>query len=320
MPQTREKVPLLGHKDVLVPLTVPKDKRSAYIDNFLTITRKTGRLFLFAADHKIEHLNKDFWGLNIPCEKSCPDIPKHLFEIAKHGEVGAFCTQLGLIARMAGEYNDVDYLVKMNSKTDIVHTEISEPISRSLCTVDDVISLRDEHNIKIRGIGYTIYLGSTKETEMLAEGSRMILDAHRQGLVAVLWVYPRGISIHDELNEDTIAGAAGAGAALGADFVKVRVPRADTMRTSAQRLVQATRCAGNTGVICAGGKLKSANSTVRTLYQQITLGGTRGCAIGRNIYQRPLNDAIKMCKALSGIVDGTSSLEDAIKEIKDLKP
>lgn len=311
---------MINPSELLVPLMVPKDKKAVYIENFLKVTNGTGRLFLFAADHKIEHLNKDFWDLNVACEKSCPDIPVHLFEIANQGNCGVFCLQIGMISRMAVGFPKINYLVKINSKTDINHAQTSEPLSRALCSVDDVVRLRDEQGINVCGVGYTIYLGSTHESKMLAEGSRIILDAQRQGLITVLWVYPRGASILDELDENIIAGAAGVGAALGADFVKVRVPRADSTEQSAQRLVQATRCAGNTGVICAGGPLQPAELVIKTLYEQIKIGGTAGCAIGRNIYQRTFSDAVLMCKAISGIVCGDLSLDQALELVKEVRP
>lgn len=304
----------------VVPLTVPKDKKDLYLSNFSKITNGSGRLFLFAADHKIEHLNKDFWDLNVACEKSCPDVPLHLFQIADQANCGAFCVQLGMISRMAAEFPKINYLIKINSKTDINHAQTAEPMSRALCQVADVVRLRDEHGINVCGVGYTIYLGSTHESEMLAEGSRIILDAQREGFITVLWIYPRGASIVDELDENIIAGAAGVGAAMGADFVKVRVPRADSTEQSAQRLVQATRCAGNTGVICAGGPLQAAELVIKTLYEQINIGGTSGCAIGRNVYQRTSSDAVTMCKAISGIVCGDLSLEQALELVKDIKP
>ncbi len=310
----------IKENDVQVPFSVPLDKKDLYIENFLKITKGTGRLFLFVADHKIEHLNKDFWNLNVPCDHDCPDVPSHLFEIASNAQVGGFCSQFGLICRMAGAYREINYVIKINSKTDISGPQATEPLSRALCTVGDVVRLKNEHKINVCGVGYTIYLGSTHEAKMLAEGSRVILDAHKEGFVTVLWIYPRGASIADELDENIIAGAAGVGAALGADFVKVRVPRADTSEQSAQRLLQATRCAGNTGVICAGGPLQGAELMIKTLYEQIKIGKTAGCAIGRNIYQRPFDDAMAVCKAISGIVYGNLTLEGALDLVKNISP
>ena len=55
-------------KNIVVPADVPINYEQIFIENYKTITKDTGRLMLFAADQKIEHLNKDFYGKNIPKE------------------------------------------------------------------------------------------------------------------------------------------------------------------------------------------------------------------------------------------------------------
>jgi DhnA family fructose-bisphosphate aldolase class Ia len=112
--------------DILVPLDVPKAKRENYIRNYLTITQKSGRLMLFAGDQKVEHLNNDFYGDEIHLDDGDPE---HLFRIASQANIGVFATQLGLIARYGNSYADVPYLVKLNSKTNLVKTSQSDPFS-----------------------------------------------------------------------------------------------------------------------------------------------------------------------------------------------
>jgi len=110
----------IGTEDVLVPLDVPPERRDDYVDDYLKITKDTGRLMLFAGDQKVEHLNKDFYGPGISPDDGDPE---HLFRIAKRGRIGVFATQLGLIARYGMDYPEVPYLVKLNSKTDLVKTD-----------------------------------------------------------------------------------------------------------------------------------------------------------------------------------------------------
>ena len=43
--------------NIVVPLDVPQECRSKYKDNYLKITKGSGRLMLFAGDQKAEHLN-----------------------------------------------------------------------------------------------------------------------------------------------------------------------------------------------------------------------------------------------------------------------
>ena len=291
--------------EIKIPLTVPGNLKDVYLQNYKNITKDTGNLFLFAGDQKIEHLNKDFYGKGISKESANPE---HLFKIASKGKVGAFATQLGLIARYASDYKDVNYIVKLNSKTDIVSTKQAEPISSLLNSVDDVIKFRKDSGLSIAGIGFTIYLGSEHESIMLSQASRIIFDAHRNGLVVILWIYPRGKAIKKEKDPDLIAGACGVAASLGADFVKINSP-------GVKKLKQAILAAGRTKVICAGGKAKKEEKFLRELYDQIHIGKTSGCAVGRNIHQKSLNDAVKFCLAISAITNYNLNIEKAKKHL-----
>lgn len=257
------------------------------------------RFFLFAGDQKIEHLNRDFFGEGIPDE--CKD-PEHLFKIASKAPISAFASQLGLIELYGGDYASIPYLVKLNSKSDLISTQQKDPLSLAMHSVEDVVEFRDRSKLSIIGVGYTVYLGSEYEVEMLREAAKMVNSAHKEGLIAVLWMYPRGKAVRDERATDIIAGAAGVAACLGADFVKVNPPRADKDSDSALLLRQAVAAAGRTGVICSGGSKKDKDIFLQMLRDQIDIGGACGCAVGRNIYQRPISEAVDMCKEVARIL------------------
>jgi len=65
----------LKENDVVVPLDVPEAVREDYIKNYLTITRNSGRLMMFAGDQKVEHLNNDFYGEGIHRMTEIPEQP-----------------------------------------------------------------------------------------------------------------------------------------------------------------------------------------------------------------------------------------------------
>ncbi len=289
----------MKRNEINVPLSVPKKMQNVYLQNYLMATRDTGKLFLFAGDQKIEHLNKDFYGSEI--DKADAD-PEHLFKIASQGKVGVFATQLGLISLYGQNYKDVNYIVKLNAKTDLVSVKQKDPISFSLNTVDEVVEFKKNSGLNIVGVGYTIYLGSEFEGQMLAEASRAVLKAHENGLLAILWVYPRGKAVKNEKNAKIIAGAAGVAACLGADFVKVNPPKALDSKKSAQFLKQAVLAAGKTKIICSGGKQKKEKEFLKEISDLINIGGAKGVAIGRNLHQRCLADAVKLCKAIFKIL------------------
>ncbi|KAF0208400.1 MAG: aldolase [Actinomycetota bacterium] len=308
-------MPSITRDQVHVPADVPAAAREAYIDNYLKATRSTGRLMLFACDQKIEHLNEDFFGDDISAEDN---EPEHLFRIGSQGVCGVLAGQRGLIAQYAADYPEINYLVKMNSKTHLIRTSATDPskhqddpYSPQLYDIQTVLDLRD-NGVNAVGIGYTIYLGSEYESTMMQEAGQLIADAHSLGLIAVLWIYPRGKAVVDEKDANLIAGAAGAALCLGADFVKVNPPKGDATETSAQKIVQASKASGRTGLVCAGGSTVAADVFLTQLWEQIHIGGAKGNATGRNIHQRPLAEAVRLTKAISAITLADWSVEEAL--------
>jgi len=278
----------LKKNDVLVPLDVPGFKRREYIKNYTRMTKGSGKLMLFAGDQKVEHLNYDFFGEGISKEDSSPE---HLFEIASKANIGCFAAQFGLIARYAMDYKNIDYLVKLNSKTGLVKTEQKDPVSEQWIDISQVAKFKRETGLSVVGVGYTIYLGSEYESEMLREAAQIVYQAHREGLVVVLWMYPRGEAVKNEKDPHLIAGAAGVASCLGSDFVKVSYPTSPDQK-SEDALKEAIKAAGRTKVVCAGGSSVSEKEFLETLEKQLK-AGAMGNATGRNIHQKNLKDAIK---------------------------
>jgi fructose-bisphosphate aldolase/6-deoxy-5-ketofructose 1-phosphate synthase len=276
-----------------IPLTVPPEHKAKYYKNFKLATKKTGKLMLFAGDQKIEHLNDDFYGKNAHSDDASPE---HLFKIAKKAKIGVFAAQLGLIANYGKDYKTIPYLIKLNSKTNLIDTIQKDPQSKALNSVKQVVELQKETRLKIVGVGYTIYLGSEYEAEMLAEAAQIVHNAHRQGLIAVLWMYPRGKAVNNEKDSHLIAGATGTASSLGADFVKVIYP-AKADKRKVQEIIKA---AGRTGVIFSGGSSVTPKIFLKKLSQQINYGA-RGSATGRNIHQQSLEKAVRMANAITAI-------------------
>ena len=295
--------------DVIVPLDVPKAFQETYTRNYLEITRESGHLMLFAGDQKVEHLNKDFFGEGIPADDNDPE---HLFRIASKAKIGVFATQLGIIARYGMSYPAVPYLVKVNSKTDLVKTSQSDPFSGEWYDFQQVIDFRDNSGLKILGIGYTIFLGSKHEAKMLHQAAQLVYNAHQHGLISVLWIYPRGKAVSDEKDPHLIAGTTGIALCLGADFVKVNYPQKEGME-SKEIFKEAVQAAGRTKVVCAGGSSKDAKDFLQELHDQINISGAAGNATGRNIHQKPLEDAIRMCNAVFAITVEGATVEEALK-------
>lgn len=291
------------------PLTVPEENRKIYLDNFELATHGTGNLMLFAGDQKVEHLNDDFFGEGIAKEDNDPE---HLFRIADKSKIGVFATQLGLIARYGMDYPKIHYLVKLNSKTHLVKTAQRDPLSSNWFDIQAIMDFKKTSGLKITGIGYTVYLGSEFENEMLKQAAELIRQAQVNGLLSVLWMYPRGKAVANEKDPHLIAGAAGTGACLGADFVKVNAPKKEGV-DSAEALKEAVSAGGRTKVICAGGSSADPEKFLRTLHSQIHIAGASGNATGRNIHQKSLKEAVKFCNAISAITIDGKSVNEALK-------
>lgn len=266
-----------------IPADIPPNKLNIYRENYNAITKNSKNLFLFAGDHKLEHLN--------------PLNPEKLFNLAQSNEIGAFATHLGLIARYGIRYKTINYIAKLNGKTNLIPQKDKDPLSTLLWSVNDALNLIQTNKLLIRGVGYTIYLGSEYESIMLQQAAHIIQQAHQNGLIAILWIYPRGKAVHNEQSVDIITGAAGIATSLGADFVKIKAPEGKP-----ELLQSVVKSAGNTGVICSGGEKKETDQFLRTVQDQMSLGKIAGCAIGRNIYEHQTKDAQKIITKLSKLI------------------
>lgn len=298
---TKEKIPVL--------LDVPAEMRQRFRKNYVKITKGSGRLMLYAGDQKVEHLNDDFFGPGIAPQDNDPE---HLFMIASQARIGVYATQMGLIARYGSDYPEIPYLVKLNSKTNLVKTSEADPNSTQWLDIKQVDEFREESGLKILGVGYTVYLGSDHEAEILHQAAQLVYEAHRLGYVTVLWMYPRGRAVKDEKDPHLIAGASGVAAALGSDFAKVNYPEKPGFESS-QVFKEAVQAAGRTKVVCAGGASLDVESFLQRLHDQIHISGASGNATGRNIHQKPLEEAVRFCNAIYAITVEDASVEAALK-------
>ena len=280
-------------KNFTIPRDVPEAMHAAYRQHMQTLFKNNTPCIIFAFDQKLEHASTDFIGTSINDQAS---DPAHAFAIATASPVNAFATHLGLIARYAQDFPQLAYIAKLNGKTNLLKKEESDPLSRQLWSVDDVLQLT-EQGVNIIGIGYTIYLGSEHESIMLQEAAQCINQAHEHGLVAIIWAYPRGKSITNERDPFIIAGAAGVAASLGADVVKINAPDAKDGTSTTEWLKEIVKAAGTTKVICAGGPQKDAATFVAKIASYCAAGAS-GVALGRNLFQRSHKEAVALAQAL----------------------
>lgn len=276
------------------PANVPQEKKEQYLKNKEIFT-KNNHPFLFAVDHKIEHLNADFHGVKIP--ETTNNI-ENVFKIAQQGGSDALITHLGLINQWGPEFPDLNYVVKLNGKTNLVGTKNKEPLSRSLWTVQNIAKLQKQSNLNICGVAYTIYLGSEHENIMMQEAAQIIFEAHQQGLLAFIFAYPRGKYVDKAQNHpELVSGAAGVAASLGADFVKLVIPY-QNKQVNNKAIKVAVEAAGKTNILFAGGAIGDKDEFLDKLKKASKKFPTIGFAVGRNIFQLPTDEAIEFSQQI----------------------
>lgn len=240
---------------------------------------KRGKVLLLAYDQGFEHGPVDFDETNVD--------PKYIMKIAKNGNFTGVVFHEGVASRYYEKECGVPLVVKLNGKTSFYS---EEPRSLQLCTVERAVELGAV------AIGYTIYVGSKYEEEMMVEFSRIEDEAHAKGLSVVAWMYPRGSKVAGrETDRDVVAYAARLGLELNADYVKV------PYTGDIESFSWVVKAAGKTGVLAQGGK-KIEQGDFLTEAKEIMSSGAKGFAVGRNIWQDKDPDSLSL--DLSKIVFG----------------
>jgi class I fructose-bisphosphate aldolase len=247
--------------------------------NLNKILRKGKALFL-AYDQGMEHGPTDFNDKNVD--------PVYIIDIARKGKFGGLIFQKGIAEKYRAEIKKsrVPLIVKLNGKTNLVR---GEPVSRAICGVEEAKELGAV------AVGYTVYIGSEFEEEMLTEVGEIVEEAHEKGMAVVVWVYPRGKGVRGKKKRDLMAYAARVGLEIGADVVKIQ-------STGVKKDVEwAVESAGKCKVIVAGGVKKSERELLKEVREAVSVGCV-GVAIGRNVWQAkdPLGVAGKLRKVVWG--------------------
>jgi class I fructose-bisphosphate aldolase len=222
-----------------------------------------GKALYLAYDQGIEHGPVDFNDKNVN--------PEYIIRIAKEGNYNAVIFQKGIAEKYQREIkaSKIPLILKLNGKTSL---RKGEPISTQLCSVNEAIRLG------AKAVGYTIYLGSEFEPQMLEEFESIEREAHKKGLPVIAWIYPRGKGTEGKSEKELLAYACRAGLELGADIAKVH------WKGNLNDLKWAVKSAGKTKVVIAGG-LKTKESLLLQNVKDAMRAGCIGLAIGRNVWQ-----------------------------------
>lgn len=238
--------------------------------------------------------------------------PEYHFQLAIEAGCNAYAAPLGFLEAGAAKYaGQIPLILKANSSDTLA--KMAEPCPAMIANV------KDAQRLGCCAVGFTIYPGSGARNTMYEELRELIAEAKGAGLATVVWSYPRGggVSKDGETAVDVVAYAAQLAAQLGAHVIKVKPPKeyieqAEAkkvyekynvpIKTLADRVRHVVQSAfnGHRIVIFSGGEAKDASAIMEEI-KGIRDGGGFGSIIGRNSFQRPKSDAIKLLRDVMNI-------------------
>jgi len=269
----------------------------------------TGKMVILPVDQGFEHGPARSFAKN-PAGYN----PQYHVELAIAAGCNAYAAPLGFIEAIASDYaGEIPLILKLNNSDGMFSSKDPAPAVTSCVEA----ALR----LGCGAIGYTIYPGSSFRNEMYEALAELTEEAKRNGLVVVVWSYPRGAGLtkDGETAIDISAYAAQVAAQLGAHLIKVK-PSTDHLEdvdkktkkvyvdekiaigTLAERTKHVIDAAfgGRRIVIFSGGDPKDTAGLLAEI-QGLADGGAFGSIVGRNSFQRPKAEAIELLHQIQDI-------------------
>jgi class I fructose-bisphosphate aldolase len=267
----------------------------------------TGKMVILPVDQGFEHG---------PARSFAPNPagydPDYHFQLAIDAGCNAYAAPLGFIEAGAAKFaGQIPLILKVNNSDSLA--KMPSPISAVTSSVKEAVRLG------CSAIGYTIYPGSSARNEQYEALRALTEEAKAHGLVVVVWSYPRGegVSKDGETAIDVAAYAAQIACQLGAHIVKVKPPKPfleqpeakkvyekqqipiGTLAERVRHVVQAS-FGGKRIVIFSGGEAKGTDEVLAEV-KGLADGGAFGSIMGRNAFQRPKAEAVKLLNDIQDI-------------------
>jgi class I fructose-bisphosphate aldolase len=260
----------------------------------------TGKLVILPVDQGFEHGPARSFAIN-PAAYD----PDYHFQLAIDSGCNAYAAPLGFLEASADKFaGQIPLILKLNNSDSLA--KVDQPISAVTGSVKDALRLGAV------GIGYTIYPGSGARNRMYEDLRELIAEAKAHGLVSIVWAYPRGAGLSKEGEQaaDVTAYAAQIAAQLGAHIIKIKPPKEHLEQAEAKKVFEAQgipwktleervrHCVqssfnGKRIVIFSGGESKDTASLLADV-RAIAAGGGFGSIMGRNAFQRPRAESLKL--------------------------
>lgn len=266
-----------------------------------------GRLLILPIDQGLEHGPSTFF----PNPASA--TPDYQYRLAAEGGYSAIALHLGLAEKYSYRYaGRVPLVLKVNGKTRIPSD--SHALSPMTASVEDAVRLGAD------AIGYTLYVGSPNQIADFNQFRQVKADAERYGMPIIVWSYPRGEAIEKKGGKNSLYAvdyAARVADELGADLVKLNVPADNPKRRSEQpapydslelpyeeMVRKVIKTAGKTKVLFSGGS-KLGDEDLLYRAKVCISEGAAGLIFGRNLWQRPMEEALEITAKLKKLMVST---------------
>ncbi len=267
----------------------------------------SGKMVILPVDQGFEHGPARSFAANTPAYN-----PTYHFDLAIESGCNAYAAPLGFLEAAAADYaGQIPLILKLNNSDSLYKTNNPCPAVTA--------SVKDALRLGCSAIGYTIYPGSSERNSMYQDLAEITREAKAAGLAVVVWSYARGefLSKNGETAIDVIAYGAQIAAQLGANVIKVKPPTAHLEQDAAKKVYESTNISvqtlkdrtahviksafdGRRIVIFSGGEAKGETELLEEA-RQLAAGGSFGAIMGRNAFQRPKADALKILHSVQAI-------------------
>jgi class I fructose-bisphosphate aldolase len=259
-----------------------------------------GTLLFLPIDQGIEHGPRDFFPN--PASKD----PEYQFRLAAEAGYSAIACGYGMASKYYPSYaGQVPLLLKLNSKTDVPPSD--EAFSPCNASVEDAVRIGAD------AVGYTLYVGSPKQSDDFIQLGKIRQDCDLYGMPLVIWAYPRGRDIEKKGGQNSqyaIDYAARVAMEMGADVVKLNMPKLDAakdknapapyneLEVSQQDAIRmCVESAGRSLVVLSGGSKIDDDKLLEQTRMIVEAGGS-GVIFGRNVWQREWNTATEIIEQI----------------------
>lgn len=290
--------------------------------------RGTGYLSILPVDQGIEHSA----GASFASNPAYFD-PERIVELAHEGGCSAVASTLGALGSCSRKWaHKIPFVVKLN------HNELlSLP---NIHRQDRFASVKQSFDLGAVAVGATVYFGSHDSRRQIEFVSEQFEEAHRLGLVTVLWCYLRNSAFKLDKDHHTAADLTGQanhlGVTLQADIIKQKMathtggyaalnrngqsfgkfsPKMYTELTHANEdgsaahpielaRYQVLHCfSGRSPMLNSGGESKGAGdfeAAARTAVINKRAGGV-GLISGRKAFRRPMREGVRLLNLIQDV-------------------